>query len=108
PFQVRGVRLGVPVCEDIWTSDVTECLAETGAEILVVPNGSPFEAGKEDTRLALVTARVVETGLPLVYLNQLGGQDELVFDGASFVLNADRSLAVALPAWQERVVITDW
>ena len=108
PFAVRGVRLGVPVCEDIWTCDVTECLAETGAEILCVPNGSPFEAGKEDVRLALATSRVVETGLPLIYLNQLGGQDELVFDGASFVLNADKSVALALPGWQERVVVSEW
>jgi NAD+ synthase len=108
PLSVRGVRLGVPVCEDIWTSDVTECLAETGAEILCVPNGSPFEAGKEDVRLGLAASRVVETGLPLIYLNQLGGQDELVFDGASFVLNADRSVPVALPGWQERVVVTAW
>jgi NAD+ synthase len=108
PFAVRGVRLGVPVCEDIWGGDVCECLAETGAEILCVPNGSPFEAGKEDVRLALAASRVVETGLPLIYLNQLGGQDELVFDGASFVLNADKSVAVALPGWQERVVVTEW
>ena len=108
PFAVRGVRLGVPVCEDIWTQDVTECLAETGAEILCVPNGSPFEAGKEDVRLGLAAARVTETGLPLIYLNQLGGQDELVFDGASFVLNADKSVPVALPGWQERVAITEW
>ena len=108
PFAVRGVRLGVPVCEDIWGGDVCECLAETGAEILCVPNGSPFEAGKEDVRLALAVSRVVETGLPLIYLNQLGGQDELVFDGASFVLNADKAVALALPGWQERVVVTDW
>jgi len=108
PFSVRGVRLGVPVCEDIWTADVCECLAETGAEILCVPNGSPFEAGKEDVRLALAVSRVVETGLPLVYLNQLGGQDELVFDGASFVLNADRSVPLALPPWRECVVTTQW
>jgi NAD+ synthase len=108
PFAVRGVRLGVPVCEDIWGGDVCECLAETGAEILCVPNGSPFEAGKEDVRLALAVSRVVETGLPLIYLNQLGGQDELVFDGASFVLNADKSVALALPGWQERVVVSEW
>jgi len=108
PLSFKGVRLGVPVCEDIWTGDVTECLAETGAEILCVPNGSPFEAGKEDVRLALAAARVVETGLPLIYLNQLGGQDELVFDGASFVLNADKRLALALPPWEEKLVLTDW
>src|SRR6202012_5235326 len=108
PLTVRGVRLGVPVCEDIWTQGVTECLAETGAEILLVPNGSPFEAGKEDVRLDLAASRVRETGLPLVYLNQLGGQDELVFDGASFVLNADAGMALALPGWEEKLVITDW
>ncbi len=108
PFDIRGVRIGVPVCEDIWTGDVVECLAETGAEILLVPNGSPFEAGKEDMRLNLVAARVTESHLPLVYLNQVGGQDELVFDGASLVVNADRSIAWALPAWEEKIAITEW
>jgi NAD+ synthase len=108
PFNIRGVRIGIPICEDIWTPDVVECLAETGGEILLVPNGSPFEAGKEDVRLNLVAARVTEAGLPLIYLNQVGGQDELVFDGASLVVNADRSVAWALPAWEERVVVTEW
>jgi NAD+ synthase len=108
PLNVRGVRIGVPVCEDIWTQDVTECLSETGAEILAVPNGSPFEAGKEDVRLQLAAARVGESGLPLIYLNQLGGQDELVFDGASFVLNADNSVALAMPPWREDVAVSDW
>jgi len=108
PLNVRGVRLGVPICEDIWTPDACECLSETGAEILAVPNGSPFEAGKEDMRVQLAVSRVSESGLPLIYLNQLGGQDELVFDGASFVLNADRSLALAMPAWREDVVVSEW
>jgi NAD+ synthase len=108
PFSVRGLRIGVPVCEDIWTPDVVECLSETGGEILLVPNGSPFEAGKEDVRLNLVAARVKESGLPLVYLNQVGGQDEVVFDGASLVCNADGTLAHALPAWEEKIVLTDW
>ncbi|QJE72802.1 NAD+ synthase [Aerophototrophica crusticola] len=108
PVNFRGVRLGVMVCEDMWTPDVAETLAETGAEILVVPNGSPFERNKADTRLNLAVARVTETGLPLVYLNQVGGQDELVFDGASFVLNADRSVAAQLPAFREHVAITHW
>jgi NAD+ synthase len=108
PLTVRGVMLGVPVCEDIWTQGVTDALAQTGAEILIVPNGSPFEAGKEDVRLKLAAARVRETGLPLAYLNQLGGQDEVVYDGASFVLNADQSIAVALPGWEERVAVTEW
>ncbi|HEX7726758.1 MAG TPA: NAD+ synthase [Rhizomicrobium sp.] len=108
PLNIRGVRIGVPVCEDIWKPDVIEGLCETGAEILLVPNGSPFETGKEDERLNLIVARVKESGLPLAYLNQVGGQDELVFDGASMIVNADASLAVALPAWQEKIVITDW
>jgi NAD+ synthase len=108
PLNVRGVRLGVPICEDIWIPDACECLAETGAEILAVPNGSPFEAGKEDMRVQLAVARVNESGLPLIYLNQVGGQDELVFDGASFVLNADRSLALAMPSWREAVTVSEW
>jgi len=108
PFSIKGVRIGVPVCEDIWTDAVTRHLADAGAEILAVPNGSPFEAGKEDVRLELAAARARETGLPLIYLNQVGGQDELVFDGASFVLNADGTLAASLPGWREKLLITDW
>jgi len=108
PFNIRGIRIGVPVCEDIWTPDVVECLSETGGEILLVPNGSPFEAGKEGVRLGLIKSRVKESGLPLVYLNQIGGQDEVVFDGASLVCNADGTLAHALPAWEEKIVLIDW
>jgi NAD+ synthase len=101
PVNFRGVRIGVPICEDIWKDEVCECLQETGSEILIVPNGSPFDWPKPDMRMNVVVARVTETGLPLVYLNQVGGQDELVFDGASFVLNADRQLVMQLPAWEE-------
>ncbi len=108
PINFRGVRLGVPICEDIWGADVTECLAECGAEILITPNGSPFDWTKPDVRMNIAVARLTETGLPLLYLNQVGGQDELVFDGASFVLNADRSLAAQLPAWEEAVAVTEW
>ncbi|QFR31861.1 NAD+ synthase [Ancylobacter sp. TS-1] len=108
PMAFRGVRLGVPVCEDMWSQDVIECLAETGAEILLVPNGSPYRRSVYDERMNIAVARVVESGLPLAYVNQVGGQDELVFDGASFVLNADRSLAVQLPNFQERVRLTRW
>ncbi|MGL4592717.1 MAG: NAD+ synthase [Aestuariivirga sp.] len=108
PISFKGVRLGVPICEDIWTEESCETLAETGAEILLVPNGSPFEGNKDDVRLNLVVARVTETGLPLVYLNQVGGQDELVFDGASFVLNADRSLALQMPMFEEGLALTEW
>jgi NAD+ synthase len=108
PISVRGVRVGVPICEDIWGPDVVECLVETGAEIIVSPNGSPFDWTKPDVRMNIAVARVVESGLPLIYVNQVGGQDELVFDGASFVLNADKGLAVQLPAWEEALVVTDW
>jgi NAD+ synthase len=108
PIVVKGVRIGVPICEDIWSEETCETLAETGAEILLSPNGSPFERNKDDVRLNLSVARVTETGLPLVYLNQIGGQDELVFDGASFVLNADRSLALQMPMFEESLAMTTW
>jgi len=108
PISFRGVRLGVPICEDIWTEEVVECLLETGAELLLVPNGSPYEKDKDDVRLNIAVSRVTESGLPLLYLNQVGGQDELVFDGASFGLNADRSLAFQLPAFEEALAYTEW
>ncbi len=112
PVTVRGVRVGVPICEDIWLEEsedyenVVECLAETGAEMLLVPNGSPYHRGKTEERFNIAAARVTESGLPLVYLNQVGGQDELVFDGASFILNADCSLAGQLPLSRFHVVRT--
>ena len=108
PMNFRGVRLGVMICEDMWYADVAECLGESGAEIIVVLNASPFEMDKTDVRLSLAVARVTETGLPLVFVNQVGGQDELVFDGASFVLGADGTLAAQLPAWREEVALTRW
>jgi NAD+ synthase len=108
PVNFRGVRLGVPVCEDIWGDEVTECLAETGAELMIIPNGSPYWRNKDDVRMGIAVARVTETGLPLLYANQVGGQDELVFDGGSFALHADRSLALQLPAFREMVVTTRW
>ena len=108
PMPFRGVRLGVPICEDIWGADVVECLAETGAEILVVPNGSPYRRSVYDERDNVAVARVVESGLPLIYVNQVGGQDELVFDGGSFVLNADRYPAVQFPTFEPRMRVTRW
>ncbi len=108
PIPFKGVRLGVMICEDMWFQDVSECLAETGAEILVVPNGSPYDHEKGDARLNYAVERVGETQLPLIYLNQIGGQDELVFDGGSFVLNADRTLASQLPCWKEALLTTEW
>jgi NAD+ synthase len=108
PVPLRGVRIGVPICEDIWGRDVVECLAETGAELLIVPNGSPYWQDKTDERLNVAVARVTESGLPMIYANQIGGQDELVFDGASFGLNADRSLAFQMPAFVESLALTTW
>ncbi len=108
PINFRDVRLGVCVCEDMWQPDVCETLQESGAEILVVPNGSPFDRDKPDMRLNHAVARVTETGLPLIYVNQVCGQDELVFDGASFVLNTDCRPAVQAPAFKEAVVVTQW
>ncbi len=108
PIPFRGVRLGAMVCEDMWFPEVAECLAESGAEIMIAINGSPFESDKGDARLNLAVARIGETGLPLIYVNQVGGQDELVFDGASFVLGADHGLRAQAPAFEEAVVLTRW
>lgn len=108
PVNFKGVRLGLMTCEDMWFPDVTETLAETGAEILIAPHGSPYDVNKEDARLSHAVARVGETGLPLMFVNQVGGQDELVFDGDSFILNADRSRPVILPDWEEMTYVTDW
>jgi NAD+ synthase len=108
PYAIGPLRIGTPICEDAWHPDVAETLAETGAEILLVPNGSPYARGKHDVRQGLMVARVVETGLPLVYLNAVGGQDDQVFDGASFVLNPGGRLAVQLPAFDECTVHVDF
>jgi NAD+ synthase len=108
PVNFRGVRLGLPVCEDIWGPEPAECIAETGGEILLVLNGSPYRRGVADERLNVMVPRVKETGLPLIYANQVGGQDELVFDGASLALNGDCSLAFQLVSFKEAVVTTQW
>ncbi|MGA2055853.1 MAG: NAD+ synthase [Bradyrhizobium sp.] len=114
PVTIRGIRVGVPICEDIWLEEsaeyenVVECLAETGAQILIVPNGSPYARNKSDLRLSVAVARVTESGLPLIYLNQVGGQDELVFDGGSFALNADLSVATQMPAFEENITTLRW
>ena len=108
PIEWRGVRLGVPICEDIWLQPVCAALAAAGAELLIVPNGSPFELDKDDVRLRLVRARVTETGLPLAYVNRVGGQDEIVFDGSSFVINDDGAVVVQMTDWDEALLVTDW
>src|SRR5690606_5938114 len=109
PVNFRGIRLGIPICEDIWGDlGVCETLAESGAEILLSPNGSPYYRDKVDVRHQVVLKQVIETGLPMVYANQVGGQDELVFDGASFAFNADRTLAFQMSQFEEAVVVTTW
>ena len=109
PIVFRGVMIGVPICEDIWQPDVCRHLADFGAELLIVPNGSPYEIDKDTLRIdGVAKLRAVDTRLPLAYLNRVGGQDELVFDGASFVINGDGSLAVQLADWDEQIVETRW
>jgi len=108
PIPFRGLRLGVPICEDIWDDEVVECLEETGAEMLIVPNGSPWWKFKHDLRLNIAVQRVTESGLPLIYVNQFGGQDELIFDGGSFGLQPDRGLAFQMPAFEESIALTRW
>jgi NAD+ synthase len=108
PVEFRGIKLGVPVCEDIWTPAVTAHLARAGAELFIVPNGSPFEIGKFPTRIELARARAKETNRALVYVNQIGGQDELVFDGRSFVLNRTGEIACSMAGWEEATELTRW
>ncbi|MBM3646570.1 MAG: NAD+ synthase [Alphaproteobacteria bacterium] len=108
PLVFKGVRIGVPICEDVWTSDVVECVSETGGEILLVPNASPYEVGKTDIRVQLGVKRVIESGLPFAYLNQVGGQDEVIYDGGSFVLGADRQLKAKLASFREQIATVEF
>lgn len=103
PYRVGPIRIGTPICEDAWHVDVAEAQAESGAEILLVPNGSPYARGKMDVRMAHMVSRVIETGLPLVYLNMTGGQDDQIFDGGSFVLNKGGVLAQSLPLFEDAI-----
>lgn len=108
PINFKSVRLGAMICEDLWFPEVSECLAESGAEILMVPNGSPYEHDKLDERMNIAVARQKENDLPIVYVNQVGGQDELVFDGGSFVLDKGEQLRCLLPSFESKVVTTEW
>ena len=108
PYRVGNIRVGTPICEDAWFEDVAETLVESGAEIIIVPNGSPYERNKLDRRFNLMVARVVETELPLVYLNLVGGQDDQVFDGGSFTLNRGGNLVSQFPLFDEHVEIIEF
>ena len=105
PVMVRGLKLGLPICEDIWTQDVVECLVESGADLIVSLNASPFDNVKSDRRMAHVVTRALESNLPIIYVNMVGGQDELVYDGASFALNKAGKLAAHLPSFSEAVTL---
>ena len=107
PYSVGDIRIGSPICEDAWYEDVSETLSETGAEFLLIPNGSPYDREKLLVRQNIMVARVIETGLPLIYLNMVGGQDDQVFDGGSFVLNPGGALAVQLPLFEDTVAHID-
>ncbi|WGI21028.1 NAD+ synthase [Amylibacter sp. IMCC11727] len=108
PYNLNGVRIGNPICEDAWHEDVPEALAESGAEILVVPNGSPYYRNKFDRRLSAMVSRVIENDMPLVYVNMVGGQDDQVFDGGSFVLNRGGRLAMQMPLFDEAIAHVDF
>ena len=108
PVMFRGVRIGIPICEDIWQPTVCAHLTQRDAQLLIVPNGSPFEVDKFPQRLTLARERVAESGLALVYVNQVGGQDELVFDGGSFIVNPGGSVAHVMPFWTEALTVTHW
>jgi NAD+ synthase len=108
PIEFEGVKIGVPICEDIWQEVVCAHLAQRGAEMLLVPNGSPYELDKDDKRYRLVRSRALETALPIAYLNRVGGQDELVFDGSSFIVHPDGERVVQLCDWNEALLLTDW
>lgn len=109
PMLFRGVRIGVPICEDSWFPAVCAHLKSLGTDILLAPHGSPYEIDKDDLRARkVIGGRVAENGLPMVFVNRVGGQDELVFDGCSFVMNGDGSIPVRLPDWQETEVVSHW
>ncbi len=107
PVVFKGIRIGIMICEDMWHKDVTETLIESGAQVLIVINGSPYDQNKEDERLSVAVSRVLESELPLIYVNQVGGQDELVFDGGSFVLNSNSKLHVQCSNWKEETCVVD-
>ncbi len=107
-FDVAGIKIGAPICEDIWGEGPCADLRDRGAELLLVPNGSPYRRTSDSERLGVARERVAQTGLPLIYVNQCGGQDELVFDGGSFALQADGSQCMSLPKFESALEITNW
>lgn len=105
PIMLRGLKIGLPICEDIWESDVVECLEESGADLIIAINASPFDVNKPERRMSNAVARSFESDLPFVYVNMVGGQDELVYDGGSFAINTGGKMAAHLPSFSEAVVV---
>jgi NAD+ synthase len=108
PFEIAVIKIGSPICEDFWLEDVAETMVETGADLLISPNGSPYSRGKIDIRTHIMVQRSIESKVPLVYLNLVGGQDDLVFDGGSFVLNPGGKLAVRMPQFEESFEVVNF
>jgi NAD+ synthase len=108
PVMIKGVSIGLPICEDIWFDRVTSGLKASGAEMLIVPNGSPYRRPVREERFACARARVAETGLPMIYVNQVGGQDELCFDGGSFALSSKGEIVQSLPNFTEDMSVSRW
>jgi NAD+ synthase (glutamine-hydrolysing) len=107
-FALDGVPVGVTICEDVWLPGAVEQAAQAGAKLVLNLNASPYQAGKTRQREQVARARVAEAGVPLVYCNLVGGQDELVFDGASFVMGADGQVAVRAPAFEEALTLAEF
>ena len=107
-FEFRGIKLGVPICEDIWQDNVCLELKNQGCELIVSPNGSPFDKYKINQRKTIIEDRVSEIGLPFAYINQVGGQDELVFDGSSLIMNGDKEIIYEAPPWQEHNAVIEF
>ncbi len=102
-FDLDGVRYGVVICEDAWHASAAQLAKAAGAQVLLIPNGSPFHLNKESVRFDILRARIRETGMPMVYVNLVGGQDELIFDGGSFVLDAEGQIVAKMAQFEEDI-----
>ncbi|CAB3773545.1 NAD+ synthase [Paraburkholderia humisilvae] len=107
-FELDGVKYGIVICEDVWHASAAQLAKAAGAQVLLVPNGSPYHMNKEAVRIEILRARIRETGLPMVYVNMVGGQDELVFDGGSFVLDAQGEIVAKMSQFEEGHAIVEF
>ena len=108
PIKVLGINVGTPICEDIWYPDVIEYMVNEGARIIISPNGSPYSRGKVQLRHKLAALRAKENKIPLIYLNLVGGQDDQVFDGGSFVVGKNGKILYAMPQFEEATSIVEF